>query len=183
MRIPEFAEKIAIRFDSKLSSPRQFDAFEDDCKIHLKRFEGEILSYAFHEIVYQRKFASHPKIAEIVKVCNEKMNINYKASNPGNKEQAKWRANMEKQREFKETDAFKWAALRMIGQDVLIYVGKHGKNPDKAEINKMLKAHEIFKADMLEYENSTDLSAMRAALYETGKALNEKNLMYYNQFN
>ena len=41
MRVNDFAERIAIRFDKKLNSTAQFNAFLEDCKNHLKKYNYE----------------------------------------------------------------------------------------------------------------------------------------------
>lgn len=182
MRIPEFVEAIATRFDSKLQTDAQISAFQDDCKIHIKKFEGEILGFAFHEIVYRRKFGSHPKIAEIVKICNEKQHKEHKATNPVSKEAEQWRANKKMADEYRSSDQFAWAAKNMIATDVLYYIQKFGKIPDKAFVEKSLKAHAILKKDLDAMKNDMDISAMRLAIYKAGKELYEKNLYHFNQF-
>lgn len=182
MRISEFIENISIRFDNKLQSAKQIDAFSEDCKIHLKKFEGEILDFAFHEIVYKRKFATHPKIAEIVKVCIDKQSTDHKAVNPVSEKQAEWQRNLILVKEFKQTDSFKWAAQRMIAWDVILHIERNGHNPDKREIDKMLASHVEFKKNMQRMEDDMELSEGRLAIYKMGKALNQRNLDYKNQF-
>lgn len=181
MRIDEFVEGIATRFDTKLQSDVQKKAYLDDCKIHLKKFEGEILGFGFHEIVYKRKYGSHPKIAEVVKVCSDKMGKEHRETSPVSREQAEWRVNLQKVKNFKLTPSFKWAAERMIASDVILFIQRNGKNPSEPDVNVMLKANEILKKDLQSMEHDMDLSAMRLMIYKTGKALIEKNKMYYDE--
>lgn len=181
MRISEFVDQIVIRFDSKLGRQDQVDAFRGDCNIHLKKFEGEILGFAFHEIVYKRKFASHPKIAEIVKVCNAKLTTDHKKVNPVSKEQEQWRVSNQMADEFQKTDAFKWAAERMIGWDVVLFIRQKGRHPINVDIEKMLKSHEEFKKTMSDLESNMELSVLQRANYKMGQGINEKNLMYLEQ--
>lgn len=183
MKIHEFVKKIAVRFDSKLQTDEQREAFFEDCKNHLKRFEGEILGFAFEEFVYKRKFGTHPKVAEIVKMCIDKQSTEHKAVNPVNEKQAEWQKNMILVKEFKLTDSFKWAAQRMIGHDVLLYIERNGGNPNKQEIDKMLKSHVEFKANMERMENEFEMSDLSLSIYKMGKSLNERNLEHFNQFN
>lgn len=181
MKIIEFVDQIVIRFDAKLGRQDQVDAFRDDCKIHLKKFEGEILGFAFHEIVYKRRFASHPKIAEIVKVCNAKLTTDHKKVNPVSKEQEEWRVSNQMADEFQKTDAFKWVAERMIGWDVVLFIRQKGRHPTNVDIEKMLKSHEEFKKRMSAIENNAELSKMELSIYKMGQGINEKNLMYLEQ--
>lgn len=180
MRIREFAEQIAIRFDSKLSSPLQFEAFETDCKNHLKKFEGEILGFAYEEIIYQNKSRTHPTVAKIRKICSDKMGKDHKTENPMNAEQAAWLRNHKMANEFKDTESFKWAAQHMIGIDVLLHIERKGVVPDRPAIDIMLKAHEAFKKGMDELDAIQHPSPTEMMLWKTGTALNEKNLDYYH---
>ncbi len=182
MKIHDFVKKIAVRFDSKLQTDEQKDAFFEDCKNHLKRFEGDILGFAFEEFVYKRKFASHPKIAQIVKMCIDKQSADHKAVNPISAKQAEWQRNMILVKEFKKTDQFKWAAQRMIGWDVLLHIERNGAPPDKRDIAKMQAAHELFKKNMKRMEDDMDISEGSLAIYKMGKALNQRNLDYKHQF-
>jgi len=80
MRICEFVDGLAIRFDSKLNAAAQIDAFEEDCRNHLKKFEGDILGFAYQEIIYQNKSRTHPTIAKIKKICVI-VNCNFSSEN------------------------------------------------------------------------------------------------------
>jgi len=180
MRIETFAEQIAIRFDSKLSSPLQFEAFENDCKNHLKKFEGEILGFAYEEIIYQNKSRTHPTVAKIRKICNDKLHSNHKETNPVSAEQAAWQANHKQATEFKSTESFKWAAQHMIGVDVLLYIERKGEVPDRPAIDIMLRAHEEFKTKLSELDAIREPTRTQMAHWKMGNALNEKNLDYYH---
>lgn len=181
MRIREFVDGMAIRFDSKLSSPQQYDAFFEDCTNHLKKFEGEVLGFAYQEIIYQNKSRTHPTLGKIKKICIDKQSGDYKEVNPIDEKQQEWQRNMILVKEFKETDQFKWAAQRMIGYDVLLYIERYGKNPSKHEVDLILKSHEKFKENMRGFENDPELSEGRLAIYKMGKTLNGRNLDYFNE--
>jgi len=70
----------------------------------------------------------------------------------------------------------------MIGVDVLLFIERNGKNPNKKEVDNMLSSHEEFKKEMGDLADDPELSASRLSMYKMGKALNQKNLDYYNQF-
>lgn len=180
MRIPEFVDNMAKRFDSKLSASDQVTAFLEDCKIHLKKYEGEVLGYAFHEIVAINKSRTHPTVAKIRKVCSDKMHGDFKAVNPVSEEQAKRQENKNIADKFKTTESFKWAAQNMIGVDVLLYVERNGVVPDRETVDKMLRAHKVFKEDLAALDAIREPSRTQMTLWQTGTALNEKNLDYFN---
>lgn len=180
MRIETFAEQIAIRFDSKLSSPVQFEAFENDCKNHLKKFEGEVLGFAYEEIIYQNKSRTHPTVAKIRKICSDKMGKTHKSANPMNKEQAEWIANQKIFNDYKSTDRFKWACQNMIGWDVELFISRKGVAPEREDIKRMMKAHEEFKRRMSELNTIQEPSQVQLAHWKMGNALNDKNLNYYH---
>lgn len=177
MKINEFAEQIAIRFDSKLSSPQQYDAFFEDCTNHLKKFEGEVLGFAYQEIIYQNKSRTHPTVSKIIKICSTKKGTDHKAANPIGADHAKWLANKKLAKEFESTDAFEWAARRMIGWDVLLWIEKHGAKPDNRQVDIFLKAHEEFPKTMQMWRDHLD----GAEFIKMGNALEKRNLEYYER--
>jgi len=180
MRIPEFVDNMAKRFDSKLSAQDQALAFLEDCKIHLKKYEGEVLGYAFHEIVAINKSRTHPTVAKIRKICSDKMGKTHKDNNPMSKDRAEWIANTKIFNEYKSTDRFKWACQNMIGWDVELFMSRKGVAPEREDIQWMMKAHEEFKKNQAYMEHDMDISSSRLAIYKMGNALNEKNLKYYH---
>lgn len=180
MRIADFAEQIAIRFDSKLQSDRQYQSFLTDCGNHLKKFEGEILGFAYEEIIYQNKSRTHPTIAKIKGICNDKMYSNHKDTNPVSAEQEAWQKNHKMSEEFKSTESFKWAAQNMIAFDVLLYIQRKGEVPNKPAIETMQKAHEEFKVRLADLDAITEPSQAELAHWKMGNALNNKNLEYYH---
>jgi hypothetical protein len=180
MRIPEFVDNMAKRFDSKLSAPDQVQSFLEDCKIHLKKYEGEVLGYTFHEIVAINKSRTHPTIAKIRKVCSDKMGNDYKDTNPVSAEQEAWQKNHKMATEFKTTESFKWAAQHMIGVDVLLYIERKGEVPDRPAIDRMLRAHQEFKTRLADLDAIREPTQTQMAHWKMGNALNNKNLDYYH---
>jgi len=180
MRIADFAEQIAIRFDSKLQSDRQYQSFLTDCTNHLKKFEGEILGFAYEEIIYQNKSRTHPTIAKIKSICNDKMYSDHKATSPVSAEQEAWQKNHKMAEDFKSTESFKWAARKMIAFDVLLYIQRKGEIPNEDAIKIMQNAHDEFKVRLADLDAIQEPNQMQMAHWKLGNALNNKNLDYFN---
>jgi len=182
MKIHEFVEKMAVRFDSKLQTPAQIAAFEEDCRDDLKPFEGEILGYAFHQIKGDAKHRTHPTMGTIRKICNEKMTNKHLETNARNPEQEKWNSTNDLIAKFKLTDQFAWCCKNMIGNDVIVHIRDTGKTPTQEQIQKLLGGRESFTRNMDDMKHDNDLSEMELAVYKTGKSLDHKNREYFEQF-
>lgn len=179
MKIPEFVNQIAAAFDSKLKTQSQIDAFETNCKNHLKKYEeGGVLEFAFNEIIYSNQSRTHPTVGKIIKICNSKMGTDHKVANPISKEHAQWLVNKKLAKEFESTDAFEWAARRMIGWDVLLHIEKHGAKPTNVDVDRFLKAHEEFPKTMQMWRDHLD----GAEFIKMGNALEQRNLEYYEKY-
>lgn len=181
MRINEFVEQMAVRFDSKLQTDAQIRAFRQDCIDDLKPFEGETLSHAYHQIKADAKSRTHPTIGQIRKICNEKMSDRHLETNARNPEYETWQKNKLAVQAFRQTDQFKWCAKQMIGNDALLHVQETGETPTRNWAEKMIAARNERMRFMNEMENDIDLSDMQLTLYKLGKAMDEKNRMFYEE--
>ena len=208
MRITEFIDLIAAEYDNKLKTPAQIDTFTKNCHGLLKKYEGEILGFAYYEFVAQNLSRTSPTVGKIIKLCESKQSEEHKKKVPIEKED--WQIKKQFAEEFQKTDKFKWAALNMIGYDCVLFAEKEGREPNQAEVKHMLKAHKLFAENLEQYEadfgtvgNSKRLTdeeeaklleagitpesneekqPIRASLYKGAKALNQRNLDYHNQF-
>ena len=181
MRITEFVEKMAVRFDSKLSSPEQVAAFLEDCRDHLKSYEGEILGYAFYEIIDTQKTRTHPTISQIRKICYDKASYQHTEKNPHNPETVEWQERNQMVRDFKRTDQFKWCAEKMIGADVLLLIEKNGRLPTKEDVQALVSSRIVFLREMDTLRDDPDISETRLAIYKMGMALEEKNKAHFEE--
>ena len=182
MRIREFVEKVSVRFDSKLKTPAQIAAFEEDCKDHLKNYEGEVLGFAFHEILCQNKSRTHPTVAQVKKFCNEKATTEHAKKHEHNPEAEQWHKNKQLVSDIKETDLFERCAANMIGNDALVFIGKNNRLPNDEDLRRLYSERQVFLKDMDAMKNDHDISELRLAIYKMGQSLEEKNRAYFNQF-
>ena len=182
MRIREFVEKIAVRFDSKLKTPAQIEAFEEDCRDHLKSYEGEVLGFAFHDILCLNKSRTHPTVAQIKKFCNEKAHKEHAKQHEHNPESEKWHKTKKLIEDFKQSDLFKKCAANMIGNDTIVFIGNNNRLPNDEDLRRLYSARQLFLADMDKWKNDNELSEMCLAIYKTGLDLEQKNKVYFDQF-
>lgn len=208
MRITEFIELIAAEYDNKLKTKEQIDAFTQNCHGLLKKYEGEILGFAYYEFVAQNQSRTSPTVGKIIKLCESKQSDEHKKKVPIEKEA--WQIKKKFAEEFMKTNKFKWAAQNMIGYDCELFAEREGREPNQAEVKHMLKAHKIFKANLEKFEaqfgatkntkrltdeeeakllekgitpkGSVDKQPIPASLYKAAKALNQRNLDYFHQF-
>lgn len=183
MKISEFVEKMAVRFDSKLKTQQQIDAFRDDCKDHLKNYEGELLGHTFHEILATRKSRTHPTTGEIRKIASQKAHQEHAKKHEHNPEAEKWQKTKSILDNFQNTDLFKKCAVNMIGNDVLVFIKKKARVPTDEDLRRLFSARQEFLRILDGMRNDTEISPLQLELFRTGQAMEEKNKMYFNQFN
>lgn len=182
MRVSEFVERIVVRYDNKLKDVKQIEAFEEDCRIHLKKFEGDTLKFSFNEIVYQHKTRTHPSIAEIRKICNQKMTTDHKKENPHNAETVEYINIKNLKEDFKKTEEFKKCAAAMIGHDALLFIERNNRFPEVEELRQMIKHRDDFRVHMNKYSKDDDLSDAAKAMFDLGKKLINLNQEYYDNY-
>lgn len=182
MEINNFVEKMGERFPSKLSTPQQVNIFLSDCRYHLRKYEGEVLEFAFHEMVSLNLTRTHFVIAKILKICSDKQISNYEPTNQLAQERLKEIAHQKIFDAFKETDAFKEACQNMIGWDVEYFIMRHGEIPENDDIEIMVTARKQFQILQDDADKDLGLFGMRMAIYKAGKDLHKRNVDYYEEF-
>ena len=184
MKIPEFVDRISNRYDTKLQTNKQIEDFNSDCKGQLKFYEGDVLGYVYEEILATQRSRTHPVIAVIRDLCTKKA----AGDRVGQKktdivEIDKYHQANALIKQFMASEQYKYCAENMIAGMALTHIKKHSTKPERRDIERMLREHDIFMQKMHDIKNNPELSETETTLFKMGKGiyLNSLNRLLTNR--
>lgn len=183
MLVTELVRKIVNEYDYSLKTDEKIVQFRESCLMVLLPYEGDVLKEAWMEILTTHDKVSHPKLAKIKDICNNIKTKKFAEKNQHDPEaikEAKIKTIIDA---FKKTDRFIWCCKNMIAHDVIVYIQKNCKLPDKEVIERALGSTKETKERYEELHNKQDFSGFDAFFYKCAGDLIQANQNYYDEFN